>query len=75
MGRRWAALTTAKRPDALEWDDTDEYVVLAARWGQLFRCDPMSFLDRPASDLPVLLAIMRAAVRDIERAKEAAKRA
>ena len=21
MGRRWAALTTAKRPDALEWDE------------------------------------------------------
>ena len=42
-------------------------VVLAARWGLMFQCDPTGFLDRQTHDLPVLLAVMRAASREIER--------
>lgn len=38
----------------------------AARYGRLFRTDPArAVLDRPAEDLPILVALYEAAARDI----------
>jgi hypothetical protein len=33
-------------------------VQTAAAWGLVFHVDPMGFLDRPAQDLPVMLAVL-----------------
>lgn len=38
----------------------------AARYGRLFRCDPLTLLDRDPSDWPVAVALYEAAARDIE---------
>lgn len=38
----------------------------AARFGRLFNCDPFTVLDRPEDDWPLVLAVYRAAARDID---------
>jgi len=49
-------------------------VQAAAAYGLMFRCDPMSFLDRPAEDLPALLAVLEVADRRLNKAQEEAER-
>jgi hypothetical protein len=39
--------------------------VLAARYGRLFQCDPMTFLDLPAHDIEIAIALCEAAISDI----------
>lgn len=41
-------------------------MVTAARFGRLFGCDPLAVLDRPEGDWPFVVALYRAAARDIE---------
>lgn len=41
----------------------------AAVYGLTFRCDPLAVLDRPASDLPVVLALVDAAAAEIKKSK------
>ena len=41
-------------------------------YGQIFRCDPLLFLDRDESDYPLMLALMTVAVDRMK--KEAADR-
>lgn len=41
----------------------DPMVEAAAAYGLTFRCDPMALLDRPMDDLPIVLAIQKAAER------------
>jgi hypothetical protein len=47
-------------------------VQAAVSYGLMFQCDPMSFLDRPEEDLPVLLALMDLADKRLRRSQEAA---
>lgn len=45
----------------------------AAAYGLTFHCDPMTgFLDRPAEDLPALLALLHSADRHLRKAREEA---
>lgn len=38
----------------------------AARYGLTFKCDPVAaVLDRPRTDLPILMAVLAAAQRDL----------
>jgi hypothetical protein len=42
-----------------------------ARYGLTFRCDPVAaVLDRPAEDLPILMAVLQAAQRDLAEANK-----
>jgi len=44
-------------------------------YGLMFRCDPVaSFLDRPESDYPMLLACLHEAAERLKRKAEEAKR-
>lgn len=43
-------------------------------YGLLFRCDPMSVLDRPAREWPAVLALIAVADERIRKAREAVKR-
>ena len=39
---------------------------MAARYGRLFSCDPMCFLDLPPQHLDIAVAICEAAIADLE---------
>jgi len=45
-------------------------VQAAVSYGLMFQCDPMRFMDRPAEDLPVLLAVLDLADRRLRRSRE-----
>ncbi len=42
----------------------------AVSYGLMFQVDPMAVLDRPAEDLPVILAILDIADKRIRRSQE-----
>jgi len=45
-------------------------VQAAVSYGLMFQVDPMGFLDRPAEDLPVLLAVLDIGDKRLRRSRE-----
>ena len=42
----------------------------AVSYGLVFQCDPMAFLDRDSTDLPVLLTLLDIADKRLRREQE-----